>query len=741
MKKELFIKVAVVFVVFAISAYLSYPPFDTGSQKGKLSLGLDLKGGVQLVWELDKAKLSQMGLSDTLRQDSVNRAVEVMRNRVDGLGVKEPQIYAQGTDRIVVQLPGLDDPQEAIKTIGDVAFLEFRLVNDDQQKLTEAINGKAPLGWELKYEVDVNDRGEKNEVPILVKAKPALTGELLENASVDVSSFGIPDIGLKFRPEGAKRFSKVTGENIGKRLAILLDDKVITAPTIRTAITNGRASIQGKFTSEEAQRLARQLSGGALPVPLVLADNRSVSPSLGADSIHDSVMAGIIGFCAVVAFMAVYYCLSGMLADFALFLNLLIITGIMSAFGLTLTLPGIAGIILTLGMAVDANVLINERIREELGLGKTVHSAIEAGFKRAFVTILDSNATTILTAMFLFQFGTGPIKGFAITLTIGLLASMFTAVFVVRVIFDLLMSKIEIKKLRMLQLFKRTNIDFVANMKKIIPVSIAILVIGMVWFIVRGNGNFGIDFKGGTLLQISTTKPIVIDELRKTMAEIGESNATLQYIGSENKDVLIRTDSPSYDKMFNDLQKKYPDYGIKRERTEYVGPTVGAELRQRALLALIFSLGGLLVYISWRFEFRFALGAVIALVHDVLITMGIFAMSGREISLTYVAAMLTMVGFSINDTIVVYDRIRENVGLNKKGNMASIINTSVNQTLSRTVLTSLTAILVLVSLFVFGGEVINDFAFILIIGIVTGTYSSVFIASPIVLILEKVKKS
>ncbi len=741
MKRNLLIKLIIILVVLAGAFYFSNPPFDTVTQKGKLNLGLDLKGGVHLVWEVDKEKLNQMGLSTLMRQESIYRAAEVIRNRIDALGVKEPSIYTQGSDRIVVQLPGLNDPNEAIKTIGDVAFLEFRLVNDDSQKLTEAINGKVPLGWELKNEVNTNERGETEETPMLVKAKPALTGELLKSAYVTSSSgFGMPEVGLEFTREGAKRFAKVTGENVGKRLAILLDDKIISAPSIRSAISGGRAVIQGRFTNEEAQRLSRQLSGGALPVPMKLIDNRSISPSLGSDSVKQGINSSIIGFVAVVVFMAIYYFISGLVADFALCMNILIITGVMSLFGFTLTLPGIAGIILTMGMAVDANVLINERIREELKLGKTIHSAMEAGFKRAFITIFDSNITTLITAAFLFKFGTGPIKGFAVTLTTGILASLFTAVFVVHVIMQILVEKFQIKEIKMLQVFGNTNINFVGLIKKCLTVSVIIIIVGMGFFLMRGNKNFGIDFTGGTLLQFSVKKPLELNSVRSTLKEMGEGSATIQHYG-ESKNILIKTESAATEKIYETLKKKFADYGIQRERTEYVGPTIGAELRQKAFLALLFSLAGLLIYISWRFEFRFALGAVIALVHDVLITMGIFALSGREISLTYVAAMLTMVGYSINDTIVVYDRIRENMGSNKKLNMSSIVNLSINQTISRTALTGVTTLLVLVALYFFGGEVLNDFAFILIVGITTGTYSSVFVASPIVLFMEKNKKA
>ncbi len=742
MKRNLVIRAVVVIAVLAIATFLSYPPFDKGEQKGKINLGLDLKGGVHLVWQVDKDKLNRMGLSAMIRQDSINRAVEVIRNRIDQLGVKEPSIYTQGNDRIIVQLPGLDDPGEAIKTIGDVAYLEFRIVNDDEQKLTEARNGKPPLGWELKNHVKVDDLGNKTEEPMLVKAKPALTGDMLESAYPSVSGgFSMPQVGLEFNREGAKRFAKVTGENVGKRLAILLDDKIISAPVIKTKISGGKAVIQGQFTSEEVQRLSRQLSGGALPVPLILIDNRSISPSLGKDSIQQGVSAAMIGFALVILFMAMYYLLSGLIADFALCVNIVIITGVLGGLGFTLTLPGIAGIILTIGMAVDANVLIFERIREEILSGKTVHTSIAAGFKRAFWTIFDANITTLITAAFLFQFGTGPVKGFAVTLSIGILASMFTSLFVSRVIYDLLTLKFELKTLKMLRIIGGTKIDFIGKKNIALVLSGIVILIGMGYFIHRGNDNFGIDFKGGTLVQISSDKKISLDDVRSTLKSIGEEKAVIQYFGKSENEILIKSDSDSAERIFDILKKEFADYGLKRERTEYVGPAIGAELRQQAFLAILFALGGILIYISWRFEFKFALGAIAALVHDVLVTLGVFSLCGREISLPIIAALLTIVGYSLNDTIVVFDRIREDLHLYKKSEYPKIINLSINQTLSRTILTSLTTLLVVLSLYFLGGEVINDFAFALFVGVVVGTYSSIFIASPILVLMDKAKNA
>ncbi|RJP57287.1 MAG: protein translocase subunit SecD [Candidatus Auribacter fodinae] len=742
MNRNLLLRSALILAVVAIAAYFSFPPFDTAARKGKINLGLDLKGGVHLVWQINKEKLNEMGMGADLREDSIHRAVEVIRNRIDALGVKEPSIFIQGTDRIVVELPGIDNPGEAIKTIGDVAFLEFRLVDDDPQKITEAQNGRLPLGWELKYQIIPTERGDKEKIPMLVQARPVLTGDMLETAyPTSGSGFGMPEVGIEFTREGAKRFGTVTRENINKRLAILLDDVIVSAPVIRTEIPNGRAVIQGQFTSQEVQRLSRQLSGGALPVPLSLIDNRSISPTLGSDSVRQGVSAAMYGFILVVLFMAVYYFISGFIADLALCINIIMITGVLGALGFTLTLPGIAGIVLTIGMAVDANVLIFERIREERLSGKSVHESIAAGFKRAFMTIFDANITTLITAAFLFQFGTGPVKGFAVTLTIGILASMFTALFVSRVIYDILITKFDFKNLKMMRFVGDTKFDFIGKRTVAIIGSAVIIVVGMGYFMYRGDANFGIDFTGGTLVQIRGSQNIPLDEVRNKLRDIGQEKAVIQYFGNDEKDVLIKTSADAAENIFSTLKTSFTSYDLTRVRTEFVGPAIGAELRQQALLAIVFALMGILVYISWRFEFRFALGAIVALIHDVLITLGIFSMSGREISLPTIAALLTIVGYSLNDTIVVFDRIREDMNVYKKSNFHDIINMSINQTLSRTTLTSFTTLIVVIALYFLGGEVINDFAFALLVGIVFGTYSSIFIASPVLLLMEKIKKN
>jgi preprotein translocase subunit SecD len=372
-----------------------------------------------------------------IRKMAVEQSLETIRNRVDQFGISEPEIIPQGTDRIIVQLPGVKDPARAKNLIGRTAMLEFKLV-DDEHSLEDALKGNIPEGSIITNESRMDrTSGRRSDIPLLLKNRTLMTGDALETASVQIGDrFGEPHVSLKFNSRGAKEFDRITGENVKKRLAIVLDGVVHSAPVIQERISGGQAQITGSFTMEEATDLAIVLRAGALPAPVNILEERTVGPSLGQDSIDKGTWASIIAGILIFIFMIFYYRLTGIVADVALAMNMLLLLGVMVAFKATLTLPGIAGIVLTIGMAVDANVLINERIREELRLGKTPRTAIEAGYTKAFLTIFDSNVTTLVAALFLFGFGTGPVKGFAVTLTIGIVVSMFTAVFVTRIIFD-----------------------------------------------------------------------------------------------------------------------------------------------------------------------------------------------------------------------------------------------------------------------------------------------------------------
>jgi len=551
----------------------------------------------------------------------------------------------------------------------------------------------------------------------------------------DQQGFGEPYVKFSLDKEGAVLFRDITQNNLQKQLAIVLDGSLISAPVIQTVIPNGEGRITGSFSRDAANSLAIVLESGSLPAPVNILEERTVGPTLGRDSIEKGIKAIIIGGICVVLFMALYYLLCGFIADFALFLNVIIITGALAyfgdIFGAALTLPGIAGLVLTIGMAVDANVLIFERIREESNLGKSIRIAIQSGFKKAFITILDSNITTFIAAFVLFQFGTGPVKGFATILMIGIVSSMFTALLVTRLVLDLLTTgSLKLSKLSMLRLIHQPKINFIAFRKIAYILSLALIAWGLFSFNQRGEDNYNIDFTGGTIQQLKFENPVDAEDIRDVLKGIGLASASIQHFGND-KEIIIRSLEMEPRRVMDSLKKAFRDNKFEIMRVEKVGPSVGKDLRGKAIRALLIAMLFMVVYISIRFEFRFAAAAIIALLHDLLISIGAISLTGRQISAPVIAALLTIVGYSINDTIVVFDRIREDRRIMRKSDRKTIINTSINQTISRTILTSLTTLLVVLALYFLGGEVINDFAFVLLIGILVGTYSSIFIASPI----------
>jgi SecD/SecF fusion protein len=726
MEKRVVYKSIFILAVLGLCAYFTFP------LNKRINLGLDLKGGMHLLLKVDTSNLSGQA-----KADAADRAVEVIRNRIDQFGVRETSIQKQGEDEIVVQLPGVTDRDRAIDIIGKTALLEFKLVSNDRDKLKEAIAGAVPEGYELKYSQEDNE-------PMLLEKQAVLTGDTLTNAGVHFSQsqFNEPVVGLEFNAEGAKKFAEITSANIGRRLAIVLDGKVQSAPNIKEAIPSGEAVISGRFDVEQAQDLALVLRVGALPAPMRIEEERTVGPLLGQDSINKGIKASIIGSILVFAFMAGYYLLAGIIADTALILNLLMIMGglgllpvLFPGVSATLTLPGIAGIVLSLGMAVDANVLINERIREELNAGRNMRAAITNGYSRAFSAIFDSNFTTLIAAFLLFQFGTGPIRGFAVTLTIGLIASMFTAIVVTRTIFEVLLDTGLLKKsLPMLRLIGETKLDFIGKRKIFYAISLIVIVIGLTTYFKKGKQAYGIDFAGGQLQEYSFKTAPSIEEVRQVLKEINLADASIQQFKDNPKAVLIRTAEDKSEVLTKKLKEKFPNQDIQILRIERVGPVAGKHLKTKAVSALIWSLIGILIYVAFRFKhFNFAVAGVIALIHDVLVALGFLAMTGRPIDLLSVTAFLTIAGYSINDTIVIYDRVRENARLFRKLSLAELINLSVNQTLGRTILTSGVTLLVVIAILFYGGEVLSNFAFTLLVGFISGVYSTVYIASPLVL--------
>ncbi len=731
---------------------------------GKFKLGLDLQGGTQFLLRMDTSKADTNGNGGSMsRTLMAEKAVEVLRKRVDRFGVSEPLIAPAGDDRIMVQLPGLTeaDKEGAKQQIQKAAFLEFRLVDPDNEAHLES--GLIPPGYELKREKRTRQDGSVGYIPVIVKrtAERGMVGTFVSSSHVSRDSLsGKPEIVFNLNLEGAKLFGDITRENVGRRLAIILDGEVVSAPTINTPITAGTGSITGDFTEKEAFDLAVSLDN-PLQAPLTIIEERGVDPSVGGDSIRSGIKASIYGVIAVAAFMAIYYLLAGVIANVALLVNILILLGVMCSLNVTYTLPGIAGIVLTVGMAVDANVLIFERIREEQASGKSIRGSVAAGYGRAFATILDSHVTTLISAVLLIIFGTGTVKGFGVSLTVGVLASLFTALVITRLIFDYLLYKTQILSggVKMLHLIRDAQLDFMKVAKIAFALSWTLIIIGLGYGIfVRGSGMLGVDFAGGDELTLRFETKVQTEDLQKALAPLKLGEPVVQYqrdpdtgkesvrIVTSHDDLASKNGQPGNGaKAEAALKSAFPQAKFERVTIDQIGPVVGQEIQKSAVIASLLSLFGILVYVAFRYEFSFAVGAVIAVIHDVLMTIGCYCLTGlfgdgRQFNATFVAALLTIIGFSINDTIVIFDRIREDLKLGVPGTFSELLNKALNQTLSRTIITSGTVFLATGSLYLFGGGPINDFAFTFLVGIITGTYSSIYIASALVLWWHKGKR-
>ncbi len=762
--------------------------------------------------EADNAEM----ISESALRDQVTAvreiAVEVIRNRIDVLGTAEPEIYPEGDARIVVRLPGADADTraEAKAQMSRDAVLSFKLVHPESDAWVNALvasgsvpNGFRMVGQDRSGPLYVRDRsvltddqldrafysrlkrfgskpadfmlmeeklqdGSTVYRPEYVERRRQLGGDTVKDAAVSYEPMtGLPAISLEFNSEGKKAFARVTEQNSPtaegafRRLAIILDDKLYSAPRINEAIYGGTAEISGSFTVPEARRLVNVLRAGALPGRVSIIEERTVAPTLGQDSIDSGVKAIVYGGIAVLLFMMFYYLVSGVIADLSLlFVLILLPVGMVLSAGFlgvlsgslegsavslpTLTLYGIAGIVLTVGMAVDANVLIFERMREEWKVGKSISGSINAGYNKAFSTILDANVTTLLTAIILFWQGSGPIRGFAVTLSAGILVSMFVVLIMTRLFFNSLADANALKSLKMLSIpfLQNAKFNIMAARKPAAVLSIVLIAVSWIIFVGKGNDNFGVDFTGGTVITYSFEEKQDIESVRQALTDAGYANANIAYQssldGEEFLEVKVGASGAEAEAALaavKGLPGAYLDI-----QNDSVGSQVGAELKSRGLKAIIFALLGIIVYISIRFEFAFAMGAIAALAHDVLITVGLFCLLGNELSMPIIAALLTIVGYSVNDTIVVFDRIREDLQMNKGKQYAEVANLAINRTLSRTVLTSLTTLLTVIMLLIFGGGAVQDFALALLIGILVGTYSSIFVATPVMLLWHKQEK-
>lgn len=706
--------------------------------KSPLQLGLDLKGGVAFTLEVDENAAAEVSLDE--RQEKLAKAIEILGNRVNGLGVAEPIIRAVGNNRIEVQLPGVNtkDNPEVVDSVKKPARLDFRLVH---ATLTPQTSPEVPPGYELMTLEFEGQRGETGIEEVYVRRIPEMTGEMISNAFARPDIYGKPEVILQFTAEGRKRFAQVTneiatqGQQAGRlgRLAIVLDGRLYSAPTVREEIDSESAQITGSFSDREALNLANVLNN-PLDLPLVVMEQYEVGPSLAADAISSGRLAFIIGTALTAVFIVFFYTKAGALAVIAMIANVIIILGVMASIGATLSLPGIAGIVLTIGMSVDSNILIFERMREELKLGKSLPAALEAGFEKAFSAILDGNLTTLIAAGMMIALGTGAVKGFGITLTIGVFSTMFAALVVSRLLLDWLINDLQVQRIKMFSLLNDTNYDFLRYARPAFIVSWVVVLVGIGTVIYKGKDIYGIDFTGGDQITLNFDRKLELGEIRQVATAAGITDLSITYtqqIGDDSEVLRLTTPFDQSEFLVKALQTAHPEAKLELAGTSRIGPTVGEEIQRNAAWAIFWSLLLILLYVAFRFEFGFGVGAVVATVHDILMTIGLFVLFDRQFNASMVAAILLIAGYSINDTIVVFDRIREELKLNPTQTLKEVINRSLNLTLARTLITGGTTLITALVLFFVATGDINDIALTLIIGVVFGTFSSLFIASPV----------
>ncbi|WP_415961513.1 protein translocase subunit SecD [Streptomyces sp. 021-4] len=709
-------------------------------------LGLDLQGGTRMVLQAEDSATVEAN------RETTDRTLEVLRQRIDSLGVAEPVLTRSGEDRIIVELPDVQDPRQAAAVIGRTAQLSFH-----------EVLGAVPTGTDTAPEA-----GEKRLI------LPDEQGTRLDLGPVRLSGAGVKDataffeaqqaagwtVKLDFHKDAGKDWTKLTGEaachpagDERRRVAIVLDEKVISSPQVdpsvgcQAGLPSGGTQITGSFTAKEARDLALLIKGGALPVPVEIVEQRTVGPTLGAAAIDASAQAALIGAAATALFITIVYRLFGALAAVALAAYGVISYAALVGLGVTLTLPGLAGFVLAIGMAVDANVLVFERAREECQDRPTrsLRSALTTGFQKAFSAVADSNITTLLAAGLLFFLGSGPVKGFGVTLAIGVIASMFSALVIARALTEIAAGSRFVSDYRGVNGIARpgsvrtwlTRMDPQLFRKPVqwLVISTVLVAVAVAGIVVRGV-DLGVEFTGGRLVEYSTSRPVDVETARSTLADAGFGDAEITTAG--DGDISVRTG-----KLDNDgehaLRTALATEGgeTKKVRDELIGPSLGDELRRNALIALGVAVLVQLAYLAVRFRWTFAVGSVVALVHDVIIVVGAFAWLGRPVDGIFLAALLTVIGYSVNDSVVVFDRVRELWGRNRKAPLATISRRAVLQTVPRTVNTGMGALFILVALAVLGGDSLADFALALLIGIVVGTWSSVFTAVPGALVLER----
>lgn len=825
--------------------------FSNAANRGKISF--------------ESSNAEVMGVIETEVDQAIDRAFQILRTRVDRFGTSQPNIQRlQGTSRIQIELPGVDNPERVRKLLQGVAKLEFwevyetneiastlNAINEELSKIEKAakeipssLNGElqpadSQTGNSLEDQVaqatdsaasdstaletpgvssffslqkqgpfpgfyyDLADTSKINKVfnnEVIARLIPSnlsfkwsvkvaedtellqlfpiktgrgeapLTGEVITGARQSLDQFAKPSVSMQMNSIGAKKWKNITGKNINRRIAVVLDNYVYTAPNVNQEIANGSSEISGNFSVEEAEDLANILKAGSLPAPTRIVEEAVIGPTLGIEAQKQGVTSILAGLLIVVIFMMAYYAKGGIIANVALLFNIFFIMGILANLGAALTLPGIAGIVLTIGMSIDANVLIFERIREELRNGIPLLQAISSGYKKAYSSIIDANVTTFLTGVILYTLGQGPVKGFAVTLMIGIICSFFSAVFITRVIVTQMTKKGNESKISFDTPFSRgwltnINIDFLGKRRLAYLISTIIIVVGALALTTSGL-RLGVDFKGGRSYIVKFDEPMVASDMKAALAsgvftedgvEVKEYNSsdvlkiTTSYrvdeestqADDEVRSTLVEGVAAATGKQFI-AEKLNVDAGqFTIAGSSKVLPTIADDIKNSSYKSFGLSILAIFLYILIRFRrWQFSLGAIVALVHDAFIVLSAFAIAGwigisYEIDQVFIAALLTVIGYSINDTVVVFDRIRENLQLKGSKDLIGTFNESINSTISRTLITSMTTLIVVLVLFIFGGEVLRGFSFALLIGILVGTYSSVFVATPTVVDLTK----
>jgi len=710
-------------------------------------LGLDLRGGTQIVLETSDSP------TVTADAEATDRTLEVLRRRVDALGVAEPTLARSGERRIIVELPGLQDPAEAAEVIGRTAQLTFHPVLGVGS--TDDLPGPDETQLDTSAELTLADEAGR---PLRL-GPAALSGDGVSDADafVDQQRGGGWYVSVEFAGQGQRDWQAVTGEaacsptgDPSRRVAIVLDGEIISAPQVNVDVACGvgipgsTTQITGQFTQEEAQDLAVLIAGGALPVPVEIIEQRTVGPTLGRAAIEASAQAALIGIALTALFIVAVYRLMGVLAAIALACYALIALAALTALGATLTLPGLAGFVLAIGMAVDANVLVFERAREEYDERQDLPQAVANGFRNALSAIADSNITTLLAAGLLFFLASGPVRGFGVTLSIGVLASMLSALVLTRVLAETAAASRWVRRRpavtglatlgRVRTALVRRNPDLMGRGRRWLAVSAAAVLVAVAGIAVRGL-DFGVEFTGGRLVEYTTASPVDVDDVRAAVARAGFPRAVVQESGEG--DVSVRTQQLT-DTQQAEIREAIGELagGAEVLRDELIGPSLGSELRRNALIALGVALAAQLAYLAIRFRWTFGAGAVAALFHNAIVVTGIFAWLGKPVDGVFLAALLTIIGYTVNDSVVVFDRIRETWRENRDTPFPRVANTAILQTLPRTVNTGLSTLIILAALFVLGGDSLSDFALALLLGIVIGTASSVFTATPTAIELE-----